>query len=937
MTGQNCLSTVNCSASVSLTASNGVKVNVETVRAVAPTRTYVDNNTDTLTLKSESVTINGGTGGIFATGSSSLVSAADVTLRTDTGSGAGIGAAATPLKVAVERKFDFQPNGPFSVELQGVGPNRLDMTIGALNAGSYIGSTLTGAGINVNADADTSKVTLNTMSITSGFDAKVYQSTPSISLYVPNGALEASSILIPQGDVTGVTRHYQVNSGYPYYNITYVPYQEYATLNASFSAANNLTVTNFTRASSAQSRPQNTDFSSYNGSVLLTTANANKDYVSVSAETGVTIATSLTTQGSIDLYTNSGGVTIEGAVNAGGYLSASVDSGDVSIPGSVTANGGANIYAYSGNVSMPGTVTSNNGPTSIYASGGVAIAGSVAGQYGVNITADSGDVTVNSVAAANGSVTLSANGPTSVVGAAQDGIAPEVTAAGNVSITAHAIGADTIGGNPANFPLDIAASSVSLTTFGAGSTIGFAGRPVVASAPDLTINASGNFNVSTDAVMSVDLVNLNVTASPSAVGNNGLAQVTSNGTLYNFHSDGTNFTLGGTNIAGGSPLPANQLAGGGLNFTASTGSVNLASIDFSASGADLTVRTNDAGSGNVTQTDPTIALGSGSLSFYAQGAVAVQNINAGNLSVETYQAGTGTFTQAVGSTVSLGSGSMTVNASGDVNLQNINAGSLSVTANQPGVGNVTQGVGSTIQLGTGTLSIYADGDVKLEAANAGGMDVRDANSDYFSNGCLGDYAGCGVASFTANQPLTDTANGGGMWSVSARGSITTGNLAVERVDFRTYGQDSSDPQYAGNITTGSIDAGTVSLSAGSNYYYSYNSWPVLVTTGAIGSIRRPDTVQIAAGNDYYYYYNPIRVGTDRVHRRWERDDCRLRWPHHCFGRHRRDHARRLRVAARGLRVLGRRSYRRQPADSGWKHHGVGQHQPVQLLQRSDSD
>lgn len=45
--------------------------------------------------------------------------------------------------------------------------------------------------------------------------------------------------------------------------------------------------------------------------------------------------------------------------------------------------------------------------------------------------------------------------------------------------------------------------------------------------------------------------------------------------------------------------------------------------------------------------------------------------------------------------------------------------------------------------------------------NAGGLYATNANSGYFSGGCLGYYDGCGVASFTANQPLTDLANGGG--------------------------------------------------------------------------------------------------------------------------------------------------------------------------------
>jgi filamentous hemagglutinin family protein len=420
-----------------------------------------------------------------------------------------------------------------------------------------------------------------------------------------------------------------------------------------------------------------------------------------------------------------------------------------------TVVGSRDSFTMSGSMGVAVSNLTTLGIATASSSAGNITVTSLGAASGVTLTSSTGNITIDSVSSSSGSVGMTANNGS--IGATSDGSAVEVTAANSINLSANKIGTSGFGN-----PLELAGGSISLTTTGSGTYIGsdasLTANPVTAVTSNLTINAAGNFKV--DTTTAIDLVNLSVTASPSGVGNGGMARVTSTSTIYDFLSDGANFTVGGTNIAGGAALPGNQLSGGGLSFTSTSGNLTLDSMNFSASGANLTVRTNEFGSGNVIQTPA-----------------------------------------------------------------------------------------STIDLGTGTFTIVADGNVTLESVNAGGLNAMNANSGYFADGCLGYYDGCGVASFTANQPLTDAANGGGVWSVTSRGAITTGSLAVGGVDFQTY---------AGNIATGTIDASSVNLSAGVAYYYSYANTPaVSVTTGAIGLVNRPDTVTIAAGNNGYYYYHPV--------------------------------------------------------------------------------
>ncbi len=655
-TAINCSSSSSCPSATINLSSTTKGVNIGTVTANAPATTY-SGYTTPYQQRNRTVTVNGGNGPILAMSSASQITATDVTLQTNLGSDAGIGSAATPLKVDVERSFTFKPNGDFGVTLNGSGPNRLTIQLGVAAATPYSGSLTRSGQIALAASADTSTVTVSNFAVSSGFDTPVFAQGPLISLTVPNGNLMATSVSAPRGDQIGF-------ASCPYYYCG----TSILDLPVTLRASGNLDVASFARQTGGATG-KTTTFTSDTGMLSLDGILGSRDNLTANGATGLTI----------------------------------------------------------GSLSTVGAVTG---------------------------TATTGDITVDSVTSSGSNVTLTASNGT--VGAMNDAPGVEVTAAGTINLSANKIGTSGF-----TNPLDLAGGSISLTTTGAGSYIGSAAdptNPVTAATQNLTIDAAAKFNVDT---LAVDLRNLAVTASPSGVTSGGMARVTSNGTVYDFQSNGTDFILGGANINGGAALPGAQLAGGGLSFTSTSGSLTLNSMDFSASGGSLSVRTNQLGSGNVTQSPAT-----------------------------------------------------------------------------------------TIDLGTGTLSIAADGDVTLESVNAGGLYASYANYGSFSGGCVGYYGnGCGVASFTANQPLTDTANGGGTWSVIARGAIQTGNLNVGGIDFQTF---------EGDITTGTIDANSINLAAGVAYYYSYSTTPaVSVTTGAIGLLTRPDTLTIESGNNGYYYYHPV--------------------------------------------------------------------------------
>lgn len=582
------------SASVNLNGELGVTVG--TVTASAPTNfvnkaafgdAYADERFESI---NSFVNVFSNGGPILAQSAASLVTANNVTLGTTafsgTAGGGGIGTAATPLRIDARSNFGFSPNGEFNAQLVNTtGPNALNLQIGVAPTGQSYTGTLTKAGqINLNVSANDSTVTVNTLDLSGGFDTRIFNTSPSLQLRVPNGNLVATTINVPKGDDTGILspaarRNCDVLGG-----TSCPPQPTIEGFPVFISASKDLQVDNYTRAGGGLAKQTSfqagSSFSATPGSVTLGTIAASKDGVSVSAGVNASVSSLTTT----------------------GFASISATNGDASI--ATLASGGGSIATSLGNVLVTNWTSSGS----------------------VSVSSGQGNVTIDRIdtTSGTGAVAITATGAAAgLVKAQTDGAGLEITSGGTVSITATAIG-DAAFANP----FDLAGASASLASRNGGA-IGAAGKPVVANTQTLAVDAgSGStFNVSSAA----DLKNLTVVASPGGVGAGGLARVTSNGTSYDFASDGTNFTLGGANFP--ASVPAAQFAGGVLSFTATSGNLTLAALDFSAGNGSFSATTN-GNLANITQTaGQPINLGTGTLALKADGNVVLESVNAGGMSV----------------------------------------------------------------------------------------------------------------------------------------------------------------------------------------------------------------------------------------------------------------------------------------------------------------
>lgn len=277
----------------------------------------------------------------------SQVTATDVTLSTDPLSGGGIGSATTALNVDVKRTFTFTPHGPFNVALNGgPGPNQLVMNIGVMPAGGmHNNSTVTGSGVALDVSANPTTVTVNNLTLTDvagGFSNVVVRRTPKVDLIVPNGALIATKVEVPQGG--GVQNG--LSGAFP------------VLLEARGPSANgNLLLTEFTRNGLAN--PSTLTLRSSNGTVTLGKVQAGNDAVTVNITGGIDFLPgaggSLTTGGAVNLTSGSGNITL-------GSVDTSSGAGVVNITANRTADtAGGNIFARDAGpaleVSGGGTVT----------------------------------------------------------------------------------------------------------------------------------------------------------------------------------------------------------------------------------------------------------------------------------------------------------------------------------------------------------------------------------------------------------------------------------------------------------------------------------------------------------------------------------------------------------------------------------------------------
>lgn len=620
-TATNCNSAFSCpGATINLTATGDINVGAITANAPATT----NNATVFQNSISRSVTLTSNGGSIRAQSPASLITATDVTLNTQQGSGGGIGTAAAPINVDTERVLSLAPNGDFNVVATGAGPTRFSAQMGVAATGkTYTGTvTRSGGGLTLNASATDTTVTVGNFTAT-GFTQRLYGQNPSIALNTPNGALTVTAMTVPEGD----TRPNDPPFTVPFYSTASLP--------VSVSASGALTVNSYTRQTTAATLPNSTSFSSSSGAVTLGTIDGGKDSVSVSASNGIAV-NNINTAGSVSI---------------------------------------SNVFASSFTV---GTINSTGGSISINSpSASNVIVNNLSAPNGVTVTATVGDITVGRIDTTSGagSVSLSASSTSGSVRAQSDSAALEVTSGGAITVSGARIGDTTF-----NNPLDLAGSAITLTSNnGAIGAIGVAGKPIFANTQDLTVNASStslpfgsSFTVNTGATA---LKNLTVTASPINLSTGGPGTITTESGLNTY-----TFTSGGPNVAfnPGAPSP-NQFVNGTLSFTSNAGDIILGAANLGATGSlSVTARNGSILGGAALDGGGAINLSAGQ--SVAGGAVAVTVGGIGLVnrpsSLTIVSGNNGTFTSRVGSvtTGNIEAGGISVtSANGNMTLGKIGA------------------------------------------------------------------------------------------------------------------------------------------------------------------------------------------------------------------------------------------------------------------------
>ncbi len=442
-----------------------------------------------------------------------------------------------------------------------------------------------------------------------------------------------------------------------------------------------------------------------------------------------------------------------------------------------------------------------------------------------------GNVILDRINSSAGSVSVT--GTSGTISALNDGSAVEITAGTSASLSAASIGTSGFGR-----PLDIAASSVSLTANGSAAGTGYIGsgssptNPVVASTSQLTINATRQFNVDTGAV---PLVNLTVTATPSGVTNGGTARVVSGAgpdqRNYVFGTDGSKFTLGNLSTA-------TQFISGTLFFTTTAGNIEFGNIDFSPTNGNLTLRTNQNGTGDITHTPGPFSLGTGRLNLQADRNLSLSDMTIGGLSVSSVNGsfpGPGACETIGGSFVcapnTLTVGNITGNASGSysattrrvINLGNISAaGTVNFNAYSGGIGTGTLGSSATPvnNLTLSTNSTSAGGAIGTGAIEANALNLQAGASS-------------GITTGTINA--TAAASGSNIY-MQAVGAINTGSI----------NSASATPSSVTLYSNTSVSAGTVQASDLNVSRLSGATNPT-VSIGAVGGIRPGRYVGVQGG------------------------------------------------------------------------------------------
>lgn len=772
-----CSALNNCrSATVTLSGQQGVNVGTVSASAQATSNVAAPFNS-----KGETVSISSTNGSIRAMAGGGQVTATDVTLSTTQGTGGGIGMAGAPINVNNARTFTFSPNGEFNVALTGSGPNRLTANVGVAAPGSTYNGTLTKAGqINLNVSANDTTVTANSFSISGGFNDPVFNQSPLITLRTPNGALTATNVSVPAGDVVG---RFSPFTGL----LTIQP------LDVTLRASGNLVVSNYTRA--AGSVAKTTTFSSDAGSVTLGTVAGNLDAMTVTAPTGANI-TSLATAGHVVGTSSGGSILVDSVSSSAGNVTLTANNGVIAVLGANNDGPGVEITASAGAVTLSanriGTAGFTN-PMDILGNS-VSLTTTGAGTY-----IGSGTPPNNAVTATTTTLTINAAGQYNVtspvdltnltVTASPSGVGFGGIARVTSNVTQYNATSDVTGTNftLANWTapaLQFASGTLSFTSVGNANvgditldnidfsasgggllvrTNHFGAGAVTQTGSSLLNLGTGALTIQANGAVALDTASfgsLSASVGNSSVGSAG-RQVIGGSTVFgvaSFSANTINANSGAFDVTSRGAINTGALPVGSVNLTAYSGGVvtgalgtvanplSNATINTAATsngGGDITTGVIEANNVNLTARANTITVGgAGTINAVNTGASSI-NINnssgAGTISVGAINAnsvtlrGDGTITTGNINAASAAPGSIRFFSNGTITTGSLDATSIESSDNlccglffpaAISVGGAIGGnfAGTNLYLRAGTLGI--GGNVTLDPTQAGTVQLE---------------------------------------------------------------------------------------------------------------------------------------------------------------------------------------------------------------------
>ena len=845
-----CFSSGSCpGASIDLSATGNLTFGTITANAPATTNNAsVFNNSIS---RSVNLTSNGGS--ILAASPASLITATDVTFSTQQGSGGGVGTAANAVRVDIERNLNLTANGDFNVIATGSGPTRLNAQLGVAKTGGTYTGTLTrnAGGLTLNASATDTTVTVSNLNAT-GFTQRLYGQNPFITLNTPNGALVATTVVVPEGD----TRPNDLV--FPFYNT--------ATLPVSISASGALTVNNYTRQSTGASLPKSTTFSSTSGSITLGNIVASKDTVNVSASgTGSNIGiTSLSTANGVTASTSGGDITVglidttsgTGAVS----LSAAAATGAIKAQ---TDGGGLEIIA-GGNIFLSGKTIGAAGFMNPLDFAGSAVtllstgaAGGAIGFAGAPVIANTQNLTINASSTTTSPTTLGASfnvntGKTALINLNVTADPQAVGKAGSAAVTTEGgLGVYTINSDGTNFTFNLgtvptanqfAKGALNFTANSGDVTLGAANMGATGSLSVIArngsilggaaLNGGGSLTLSAGqstagGAVAVNVGNVGALNRPADLsitsGNNGtFTSRAGSVTTGNIEADGVSVTsLKGNIVLGniGTLTRAGAVSVNSNNIGGTTGAVTLGNVKV----ATLTINDNQSFNNNLANPittgnlDATSAVTVATLGMFSAGSV-----NAGNFVVGTScflctrpqvttNAITGVSAMSVDGRLTTVNGSITGDPAGSGNLSigAFPSGGLTITG-----GSVTAGDGSTIFLYSygakpfafTTINAGAKGTVQIDSpagiqqTAAGGITANTvAFSATTAAAPINQVVGDGRLGLTGTSVLS--VNAGGAVALNPNGSTLTSLDVIK----------TATPTAAGFSLTGLGGGQTVSL------------------------------------------------------------------------------------------------------------------------------